>query len=61
MTDAGYRALTRRLIIKRMQRYKAFRQCQLEQIKLRTMNTMHKRIGKAYSMLMVPLFKGVSK
>ena len=61
MTDAGYRALTRRIIVRRMQRHKAFRKCQIEQLKFRPLNNLRKRIGKPYSMLITPLFRGSSK
>jgi hypothetical protein len=61
MTDAGYRALTRRIIVRRMQRHKSYREYQLEQLKLRPLNNLRKRMGKPYSMLATPLFKGISK
>jgi hypothetical protein len=61
MTDAGYRALTRRIIVRRMQRRKAFKESQLEELKLRPLNNIRRRIGKPYYMLATPLFKGTTK
>ena len=61
MTDAAYRTLTRRIIVRRMQRSKAFKECQLEELKLRPLNNLRKSIGKPYAMLMTPLFKGTTK
>lgn len=61
MTDATYRTLTRRIIVRRMQRRKAFKERQLDQLKLRPLNNFRKRIGKPYSMLLTPLFKRTAK
>jgi hypothetical protein len=61
VTDAGYRALKRRIIVRRMQRRKAFKESQLEELKLRPLNNIRKRIGKPYYMLATPLFKETTK
>jgi hypothetical protein len=57
MNDAYYRKLIRLVILGRMRRHEAFKQRVIEDFKRKQMNTMHKRLGKSYSMLFKPTFK----
>jgi hypothetical protein len=57
MNDAYYEKLIRLVTLRRMRRRAAYQARVLEDTKRRQMNTMHKRLGKSYSMLFKPTFK----
>ena len=47
----------RRIRVEVMRRKKAYRECQLKEIKLITVNAMRRRIKRGYYMLAIPIFK----
>lgn len=51
------RQLLRRGKVYSRRRAREYRACQLQELKLVTVNTMHKRLGKSYRMLAKPIFK----
>jgi hypothetical protein len=57
MNDAYFKKLYRLVIVRRMKRHEAFKKRILEDFKRKQINTMHKRLGKSYSMLFKPTFK----
>ena len=59
MSDAYYEKLIRLVTIRRMRRRAAYRAKVLEDSKRRQMNTMHRRLGKSYSMLFKPTLRKI--
>jgi hypothetical protein len=59
MNDAYYEKLIRLVTLRRMRRRAAYKAKVLEDNKRRQMNTMHRRLGKSYSMLFKPILRKI--
>jgi hypothetical protein len=59
MNDAYYEKLIRLVTVRRMRRHEAFKRRIIEDFKRKQVNTMHKRLGKSYSMLFKPILRKI--